>query len=314
MNNLKIIFFGSPYYSIPLLEKITELGHDVTQVISQSTKKTRRGKIIKTAVHEHCEDKNIDFILPNNFDDSFYEKVKSINFDLGLVYAYGKIIPENLISLSKFGIINLHCSLLPKYRGAAPIQHSLINGDEYTGFTYFEIDKKLDEGKPLLREKYKILKSDTCFSIQNKLTKLAVKKLSLAIEKIINKDYLEVDESYQTSYAHKILKKDANIYWDMDVDKIYNIIRALHIWPIAQTNLFGEKIKILESEPIRVDHDHATGTIKEFSKDNLYVNTTGGYLSITKLQLEGKKPMTNKDLYNSHLRLKKILLSKLINN
>ena len=314
MNNLKIIFFGSPYYSIPLLEKIIELGHEVILVISQSTNRTRRGKIIKTAVHEYCEDKKIDFLLPTNFDNFFYDKIQKINFDVGVVYAYGKIIPENVISLSKFGIMNLHCSLLPKYRGAAPIQHSLINGDEYTGFTYFEIDQKLDEGKLLLREKYKILESDTCFSIQNKLTKLAVKKLSLAIGKITSKDYLETDEHCEISYAHKILKEDAKINWNMDVEKIYNTIRALHIWPVAHTNLFGKKIKILESKSIRADHNNDIGTIKEFSKDNLFVNANGGYLSIIKLQLEGKKPMTNKDLYNSNLKFKEILLSELINN
>ena len=146
MKSLKIIFFGSPYYSVPLLDKTIELGHDVSLVVSQGTTKTRRGKVIKTSVHQCCEEKNIKCILPDRFSDSVTKKIMSSNYDLGIIYAYGKLVPISLIDHCKYGIMNLHCSLLPRYRGAAPIQHALINGEEYTGYTFFRINEKLDEG------------------------------------------------------------------------------------------------------------------------------------------------------------------------
>ena len=136
MKSLKIIFFGSPYYSVPLLDKTIELGHDVSLVVSQGTTKTRRGKIIKTSVHQCCEEKNIKYILPDRFTDPVIKKIMVSNYDLGIIYAYGKLVPISLIEHCKYGIMNLHCSLLPSYRGAAPIQHALINGEDYTCLLY----------------------------------------------------------------------------------------------------------------------------------------------------------------------------------
>ena len=156
MKKLKIIFFGSPSYSVPLLDRMINLGHDVQLVVSQGTNKTRRGKRVITAIHEYCIDNNIDCITPSTFDSETFEIIKSSHADLGMVYAYGKLIPEDIINLFKHGIINLHCSLLPLYRGAAPIQHALINDEKFTGFTFFKIDEKLDEGQILLKEKYEI--------------------------------------------------------------------------------------------------------------------------------------------------------------
>ena len=314
MKNMKIIFFGSPYYSVPLLDKAIELGHDVSLVVSQGTSKTRRGKIIKTSVHQYCEDKNINYMLPAQFSDSETKKIMSINYDLGIIYAYGKLVPKNLIEHSKFGIMNLHCSLLPSYRGAAPIQHALINGDDYTGYTYFRINDKLDEGDIILQEKYQILQSDNCLSIQDSLTKLAVNNLSVAISRIVNGKFLDTDQSMKISYANKIRKEDSIFGWDADVVSICNRIRALSAWPIARTNLLGEDIKIIDATYIQHEHDMTLGEVKAFSKDELIVTAKGGYISINKLQLEGKKIITNRDLFNSNSEFKDKLLNNVVQN
>ncbi len=310
MKVLKIIFFGSPYYSVSLLEKIIELGHDVSLVVTQGSTKARRGRIIKTAVHEYCEDNKINYLLPSSLDDPVCKKIMSTKFDLGIVYAYGKLIPKHLIEHIKYGIMNLHCSLLPSYRGAAPIQHALINGDKQTGYTYFKINEKLDEGKIILQEKYKILKKDNCSTIQDSLTKLAVDKLPLTISMITDGKNMDNNESYRASYANKIKIEDAHFDWNTNIETIFNKIRALNIWPIARTNLIGEEVKILEADFVPNDHGKAVGKVEVFTKDELLITAQGGYLSIIKLQLKGKKVITNRDLYNSNTKFRE----KLFNN
>ena len=311
MKSLKIIFFGSPHYSVALLEKTIELGHDVPLVVSQGTTKARRGKIIKTSVHHYCEEKNIKYILPSKFTDSETKKIMRSNYDLGIIYAYGKLVPRNLIEHCKFGIMNLHCSLLPSYRGAAPIQHALINGEDYTGYTYFRINEKLDEGNTILQERYQILQSDNCSSIQDSLTKLAVNNLSVAIRRLVQGEFLDSVRSDKISYANKIQKEDSIFGWDLDVISICNRIRALSTWPVARTNLLGEDIKIIDANYVQQNHDMTYGAIKAFSKDELLVSAKGGYISINKLQLEGKKIITNRDLFNSNSEFKEKLLNNL---
>ncbi len=314
MNKLKIIFFGSPYYAVPILEKIIALGHDVTLVVSQGSKKVKRGKIIKTAVTEFCETKNIRCVTPEDLDTNSIESIRSCNADMGIIYAYGKIIPIEVIKMTKLGIMNLHCSLLPLYRGAAPIQHALINDDSNTGITYFEINEKLDDGKIILTESYKIKESDNCMSVQDNLTKLAIKKCELAISNMTKKVFIQQTGSKKISHATKIKKEHGNITWEMDVRKIFNIIRALHLWPIANLVLCGENIKVLDASCESIKHSHLPGSIIRFNKKELTISAKGGQLSILKLQLDGKKPISNRDLFNSHHPFKDKLVNSCINN
>ncbi len=313
MNKLKIVFFGSPYYSIPLLDKIINSGHEVPLVISQGTKKTRRGKIIKTDIHKHCDKHELKCITPNKLDDTVFHEINDLNADLGIIYAYGKLIPQKIIVSTKLGIMNLHCSLLPAYRGAAPIQHALMNNEDYTGITYFEINNKLDDGKILCNEKYRIKELDNCQSIQDNLTQIAVDNCLKAIEKMSSKNYASLDKKNSPSYARKLDKKDAYFTWDMNARLIFNKIRALHMWPVATTILFGESIKILDAKYQQIDHKYKHGTVITFNKKELIISAKDGFLSILKLQLEGKKPITCTDLYNSSLKLRHSLQDDSIN-
>ncbi len=314
MNKLRIIFFGSPYYAVPVLEKIISLGHDVSLVLSQGSNKVKRGKIVATAVAQFCKTKNIRCITPENLCKSTIEEIRSCNADMGVIYAYGKIIPIEVIRMIKFGIMNLHCSLLPLYRGAAPIQRALINNDIFTGITYFEINENIDDGKIILTETYKIKETDNCMSIQDNLTKLAVDKCEFAISNMAQKIFCDQINSKKISFATKIKKEDSKITWDMDVRKIFNIIRALHIWPVASLSLCGENIKVLDASCERINHSHEPGSILRFNKKELTVSARGGELSIHKLQLDGKKPISNRDLFNSHYPFKDKLVNSCINN
>jgi methionyl-tRNA formyltransferase len=313
VTNLKIIYFGSPYYSIPLLKKIISSGHQVPLVISQGSKKTRRGKRVHTAIYDFCEKNKLRCITPDQFSDAVVDDISSIKADLGIVYAYGKIIPQSVIDATEFGIMNLHCSLLPAYRGAAPIQHALINNETTTGVTYFEINEKLDEGKMILSKVYTIKESDNCTTIQDNLTEIAVECCSEAIDKMSAKDYIQSTLVKKPTYAKKIIKEDAFLNWDMNVRLMFNTIRALHLWPVARIDLFGDNIKILNANCIVKKHEHPTGTVVSFNKNELIIAAKEGYLSILKLQLEGKKTITNRDLYNSNHSIKETLINNCAN-
>ena len=313
MTKLKIIYFGSPYYSVPLLKKIISLGHQVPLVISQGLKKTRRGKIVHTSIYEFCKKNKLRCITPDQFSNTVLEDICSIKADLGIVYAYGKIIPQSIIDATEFGIMNLHCSLLPAYRGAAPIQHALINNESTTGVTYFEINEKLDEGKIISSKAYNIKESDNCTTIQDNLTDIAVQFCSEVINKMCAKEYIQSTLTKKPTYAKKIVKEDAFLNWDMNVRLMFNMIRAFHIWPVARIDLFGENIKILDANCIEKKHEHPNGTVVSFNKNELVIAAKEGFLSISKLQLEGKKIITNRDLYNSNHSIKETLINNCAN-
>ena len=313
MTKLKIIYFGSPYYSVSLLKKIISLGHQVPLVISQGSKKTRRGKIVHTSIYDFCEKNELRCITPDQFSNTVVDDISTIKADLGIVYAYGKIIPQSIIDTCRFGIMNLHCSLLPAYRGAAPIQHALINNETTTGITYFEINEKLDDGKMILNKSYTIKESDNCTTIQDNLTDIAVECCSEAIDKMFAKEYIQSTFIKKPTYAKKIMKDAALLNWDMNVRLMFNMIRALHSWPVARIDLFGDNIKILDANCIERKHEHRTGTIVSFNKNELVISAKGGFLSILKLQLEGKKTITNRDLYNSNHSFKETLINNCAN-
>ncbi len=313
MTKLKIIYFGSPYYSVPVLEKIVNIGHEVPLVISQGSKKTRRGRVIHTPIYEFCDKNNLRCITPDKISPNILDDIAMVEADLGIVYSYGRLIPQGVIDSTKFGIMNLHCSLLPAYRGAAPIQHALINNESKTGITYFEINEKLDEGKMILSKVYNISESDNCKTIQDNLTDIAVKCFPEAIDKMCNKEYTHSSSSKKSTYAKRIIKEDAYLNWDMNIRLIFNTVRALHIWPVARVNICGDEIKILDASCIEKKHELPTGTVMSFNKDELIIAAKEGFLSILKLQLEGKKPITNRDLYNSNYSIKETLINNCAN-
>ena len=313
MTKLKIIFFGSPYYSIPLLQKIISLGHEVPLVISQSAKKNRRGKLLHTSVYEFCKKNNIQCITSLSLEDS--TSIESIvkNMDLGFIYAYGKLIPSEIIKLFKFGIMNLHCSLLPNYRGAAPVQHAIMNDEKKTGITFFKINERLDDGKIILKKDYKIKDSDDCMSLQDSLTKTALKYCDEAINLMHSQKFSLSFSDQKNIYARKILKEDGILNLKMPVRTMFNRIRALNLWPIARLELYDEQIKILKANCKVAEHEFTPGQIIEFNKNEFVIAAVDGYLSIEFLQLEGKKAISSRDLFNSNLKLKEKIINAKVN-
>ena len=313
MTKLKIIFFGSPYYSIPLLQKIISLGHEVPLVISQGAKQNRRGKLLHTSVYEFCKKNNIQCITPLSLEDSTLLESIVKDIDLGFIYAYGKLIPSKITKLFKFGIMNLHCSLLPNYRGAAPVQHAIMNDEKKTGITFFKINERLDDGKIILKKDYKIKDSDDCMSLQDNLTKIALQNCDEAINLMYCQKFIQSFSGQKNVYARKISKEDGILDLKMSVRTMFNRIRALNIWPIARLKLYDQQIKILKANCTIAEHEFIPRQVIEFNKNELVIAAVDGYLSIEVLQLEGKKAISSRDLFNSNVNLKEKLINAKVN-
>ena len=280
---------GTPEFSVKILKSLYQNGYPISTVYTQPPKKSNRGlKLTRTPVHKISELLNIEVRTPitfkNNNDE--YEYLKKLDPDLCIVVAFGLIIPEKFLNLSKKGFINIHASILPKYRGAAPIQRSIMNLDKKTGITIMKITSKLDAGP--ISNIYEIeMKSDYNYEIvSEKLSSLASEKILDEIDNIMEDkvDFRNQDDD-KASYAKKIGKSESKINWNMSADKILGIINGLYPSPAAWFNYNGERYKILEAEVS--DTSGKTGVVLD---DFLKVGCESKSINIKRIQREGKNP------------------------
>jgi methionyl-tRNA formyltransferase len=298
---LKIIFFGSPGYSCIVIEKLILLGYEVLALVTKNDKKGKRNLITKTPVSLFGEKNDIKIFSPSDLNDNeFIESIKKLKPDLILIYAYGRILPETIISIPKYGCLNIHCSLLPKWRGAAPIQRALLNNDKQTGVTFFKIDAKLDTGKIVSAYEYSILESDDSLILQNKLSNMAASKLEDVLHQIKSNQELVNQNEKDASYAKKIHKDEAIINWVDSASNISSKIKAFVGWPIAEANILGNKIKIWEATYRLDEHQKKPGQVISFTNNSLIIAAGTGSLEIKKLQMPGRNIITARDLFNSN--------------
>ena len=298
---MKIIFFGSPAYSCIVIEKLILLKYELLALVTQNDKKGKRNIISKTPVTLFGEKNNIKIFNPSNLNDNeFIESIKNLKPDLILIYAYGKILPETIICIPKYGCLNIHCSLLPKWRGAAPIQRALLNKDKQTGVTFFKIDNKLDTGKIVSAHEYSILKSDDSLILQNKLSNRAASKLDNVLHGIKLNQKLVSQNEKNASYAKKIHKNEATISWIDSASDISSKIKAFVGWPVAEAKVLGEKIKIWEATCILDEHKKKPGQVINFTNSGLIIAAGTGSVKIIKLQIPGRNIITARDLFNSN--------------
>jgi len=285
----KIVFMGTPEFSVKILKSLYQNGYPISTVYTQPPKKSNRGlKLTRTPVHKISELLNIEVRTPitfkNNNDE--YEYLKKLDPDLCIVVAFGLIIPEKFLNLSKKGFINIHASILPKYRGAAPIQRAIMNLDKKTGISIMKITSKLDAGP--ISNIYEIeMKSDYNYEIvSEKLSSLASEKILDEIDNIMEDkvDFRNQDDD-KASYAKKIGKSESKINWNMPADKILGVINGLYPSPAAWFNYNGERYKILEAEVS--DASGETGVVLD---DFLKVGCESKSINIKRIQREGKNP------------------------
>jgi methionyl-tRNA formyltransferase len=243
---MKIVFFGSPASALPSLQKIREAGHSIELVITQPDKPTGRGKkLLPCPVKKMAIDLNIPVYQPFRIkkDSTALEKLKDIQPDLNVVVAYGQFIPSSIIYLPKFNSLNVHFSLLPKYRGASPIQWTLLSGEDKTGITLFELNEKMDEGDILAQEEIDILPSENAAELETRLAQIGAGLLVKTIDEI-EKIIPQKQDHSQATYAPKLSKEDGRIDWTKNPIHIERQLRALTPWPSTFAFIGEKRIKI----------------------------------------------------------------------
>ena len=288
---MRVAFMGNPNFAISSLESILQSRHHVLAVISNPPKPMGRKKILKhTEVGSYAIKNNIELIELGSFDDDdIYKNIVSLDIDIFVGVAF-RILPEKYISIPRFGSINLHASLLPQYRGAAPIQWALMNGDKVTGVSVFQIEKKVDTGKIIYQKKIDINESDNFESLSNKLSILGAEVILKTLNSIEDGVYnlIEQDNTMSTR-APKIFKEMLRIKWEWPAVKIDNWIRGLSPKPGMTTIFRKKKIKIIKSNVTDKLAKGVPGTVSNVNKSLLEIYTGSGLLSIKELQQEGKK-------------------------
>ena len=285
----KIIFMGTPLFAVPILKSLYQNGFPISVVYTQPPQKSHRGqKINKSPIQGLSETLNIDFRSPQSLKDNKeeYEFLKNLNADLAIVVAFGQIIPKEYLSLTKNGFINIHASILPKWRGAAPIQRSIMNLDTETGISIMKINEELDSGPISNIYKIKLDQNLNAQEVTEKLSLLAANKIIDNIDDIFdgNSTFIDQDHSKST-YAKKILKSEGKINWNDDAIKIIGKINGLYPSPGAFFNFNGERYKILKAEI-----GNGIGKSGEVISNNLEIACINKKsIKVLEIQREGKK-------------------------
>ncbi len=310
---MKVLFMGTPDFAVPCLKALI-LKHEVTAVITQPDKKQGRGKRLQSPpVKQVSVEYNISTFQPEKIKSlEFIEEIKKINADIFVVVAYGQILPESILHIPKYGCINVHASLLPKYRGAAPIQWAIINGEEKTGVTIMYMDKGLDTGDMILKKQFDILSDDTYGTIHDKMSKIGSEALIEALEIIENDNVKRESQDNENScYAPMITKETGRINWDCNSREIVNLIRGLNPFPIAFSTYKGEVLKIWNAEKFTQNKTAYPGEVLDLINDKgIVVKTSDGSIIINEIQKLGGKRMSTSDF----LRGNKIEIGEILGN
>lgn len=293
---MKILFMGTPEFAVPSLELLIKNGYDISAVFTKPDKPQGRKQIIvPTPVKAFAEENNIKVYQPEKLKtDETFNIIKEINPELIVVVAYGKILPKNIIDFPKYGCINVHGSLLPKYRGAAPIQWSIINGDKTTGITTMFMNEGLDTGDILLQDSIFINDTDTADELKKKMSVLGAETLIKTLKQLEEGTLTPIkQDDSQATLSPPLDKITGDIDWEKTAQEIHNLVRGANSWPIAHTILKGKRFKIYKS---RVSKSRPAQPGKVLSVYPLIVgcgnNTT---IELLEVQIEGKKRMSAAD-------------------
>lgn len=293
----KIVFMGTPEFAVPCLEKLLEANYNVVGVITAPDRPAGRGKKLRmSAVKEFALSKDLNILQPTNLKNAdFQAELKALNADIQVVVAF-RMLPEAVWNMPPMGSINLHASLLPQYRGAAPINWAIINGEKETGVSTFFLQHEIDTGKIIFQEKIAIKKDDYLDVIYDKLMNVGAELIVKTIDAVNEGAYPQIAQDHikEIKHAPKIFKETGNIDWSKDVIEIYNLIRGLSPYPAAWTKLKDKTLKIYKANPVKLNHSNENGFV-DITKETINYYCKNGLLEITELQLEGKKRMKAKD-------------------
>ncbi len=308
---MDIVFMGTPAFAVPILDRILQEGHNILAVVSQPDKPSGRGKkVLFGETKKFAIEKSLNIMQPIKVrEPEFILQLKSFNPDIIIVAAYGQILPTEILEMPKYGCINVHGSLLPKYRGAAPIQRCIINGDKTTGITIMKMAEKMDAGDMILKEEIPIESCDNYQTLHDKLADLGAKSIVDALKLIeMGLETYEKQDEELVTYAPMITKQTGNIDWSLSNSDIINLIRGLNPSPGAYTSFKGDKIKIWsakempsESYSLIADFGQVIDVIKE---KGIVVKTGEAPLLLLEIQSQGGKRMSCADFLRGRTVLK----------
>ncbi|WP_332920104.1 methionyl-tRNA formyltransferase [Persicobacter psychrovividus] len=301
MKSLKIIFMGTPEFAVPSLKALVEAGKNVVAVITAPDKPKGRGqKLAFSPVKEYAVSQELPVLQPTNLKNpAFLEELRSYEADLQVVVAF-RMLPEAVWDMPKEGTFNLHASLLPQYRGAAPINWAIINGEKETGATTFMLKHEIDTGSVMYQIKEPIHPEDNVGTVYERLMNNGAQLVVKTVDKIESGQYdlVPQNEDQELKHAPKIFKETCEIDWNKTSEAIHNLVRGLSPYPAAWTHLKDKSLKIYQTEII--DKALAAGTVDSDGKTYLHYGTADGALSILDLQLQGKKRMKVTDFLRGY--------------
>lgn len=304
MNKLKVVFFGTPDFARASLEAIHTSAHEVVGVVTVADKASGRGqKVHQSPVKTYAVEHDLPLFQPEKLrNEEFLSQIQSLNADIFVVVAF-RMMPKVLFSMPRLGTFNLHASLLPDYRGAAPINYAVINGETKSGVTTFFINEKIDEGNILLQTETEISPEDNAGTLHDRLMEIGAKLVVETLDGLAEGKLTEIPQNQKENpkTAYKIFKEDTKIDWEKEVEVIHNFIRGMSPYPAAFTILEvgGEQkiLKIFKGKFQKIEHSKENGEI-EISKNEFKIYAKNGVYFPEELQLEGKKRMNLKDFLN----------------
>lgn len=289
---MKLVYFGTPEFAVAPLKALLNSGNEVLAVVTQPDRQSGRGRhVLACPVKLEAQKSGLKVLQPLKIRDiEFSDKLKALRPSIIVVAAYGQILPPEIIHLPEYGCVNIHASLLPKYRGAAPISRAIIEGEKKTGITTMLMDEGMDTGPILLQEEVKITPEDTAGSLSFKLSTVGADLIIRTLKELESGMIEPVPQGGGATYAPLLKKTDGLVDWTKTAEETGNFIRGMNPWPCAYGFLEGERIKILKAASL--EENGEAGTIKRVSKDELVVGTAKGCISLLEIQPQGKPVMT----------------------
>jgi len=307
---MRIVFAGTPKFSVKSLSVLNQSEHEVVAVYCQPDRPKGRGKVLTACpVKIFAEENNLLVIQPEDLKDKQIQtRLALLNPDIMVVAAYGQILPKAVLQIPQLGCLNIHASLLPRWRGAAPIERAILEGDKETGISIMKMNEGLDTGDILLEKKCTISNHETAQTLHNTLSNIGAKAI-LETLNMLPTLKARPQQNNDATYAEKVTKDEAQIDWHQSAEQISRVIRAFNPRPIAYTNAMANQFKnrvlrIIEAEIVNRQTTNSPGEVIKYDKDVCYVATSNGVINLTKVQLSGKKEVSIKDFNNAYQLIK----------
>jgi methionyl-tRNA formyltransferase len=305
---LRVVFFGTPEFAVPTFDALLRSRHTIVGVVTQPDRPRGRGQKTSAApIKARALMEGLPVLQPERLKDpAFLERLAALGADLGVVAAYGKILTDAVLATPALGLVNVHASLLPRYRGAAPVHRAVIAGERETGVTIMRVVKALDAGPMLSSVRRPIGAEDTSDEVERDLSRLGASLLVSAIDDLASgRSHETPQDEAAATYAHRLTKEDGVVVWSWPAERVHNLVRGLHPWPHAFTFHQGRRLILRRSVvssagPEGPGPEDPPGTIVEAGGEELVVATGAGRLRLTEIQAEGKRPMSVREFLAGH--------------